>query len=69
MYFWRCKMAYRSRVYKTTKLSDGRRIVSSSTAGEAIVMDIIKFCFKAVFYVCFFWIIIPIKLLRRKSKK
>ena len=60
-------MGYRSRVYRTTKLKNGDRIVSSvKTTGWAL-WNIIKFIFKACFYIMFFWLIIPIKLLFKKK--
>lgn len=60
-------MSYRSRVYRTTRLKNGDRIVSSVKTSDWALWNIIKFCFKAMFYLMFFWIIIPVKLLTRKK--
>lgn len=59
-------MSYRSRVYRTTKLKNGDRIVSSVKTSDWALLQVIKFIFKACFYLMFFWIIIPLKLLKRK---
>ena len=59
-------MSYRSRVYKTTKLKNGNRIVASVDTSEWLLCQILNFTFKGAFYLLFFWIIIPIKLFKRK---
>ena len=59
-------MSYRSRVYRTTRLKNCDRVVSSLKTSDWAIWQIIKFCFKAFFYVMFFWIIIPIKLFKKK---
>ena len=56
----------RSRIYKTHSLGKGVRFVQSGTASEWFVYGIIKWLLKAMFFLCFFWIIIPIKLLKKK---
>ena len=61
-------MGYRSRVYRTTKLKDGRRIVSSVDTDTWIFGEIIKLIFKLFFYILFFWIIIPIKILKHRKR-
>ena len=60
-------MSYRSRVYRTTKLKNGDRIVSSVKTSDWALWQIIKFICKACFYIMFFWLIIPIKLLFKKK--
>ena len=59
-------MSFRSRVYKTKKLKNGERVVSSETTSDWALRQIIKSLFKAFFYLLFFWIIIPIKLLKKQ---
>jgi hypothetical protein len=59
-------LALRTKVYKTKRLGKGRRIVTSGKVSDFFAMDIISFCFKAIFFCMFFWIIIPVKLLRKK---
>ena len=52
--------------YKSKKLSDGSRIVTRMSPGTSICLDILKFLVKGLFFLMFFWIIIPIKLLKRR---
>lgn len=59
-------MAFRTRIYETTRIGKGRRIVRSGTFSDYFLLGIIKFFFKAIFFCCFFWIIIPIKLLKKR---
>ena len=59
-------MSYRSRVYRTTRLKNGDRIVSSIKTSDWAIWQILKWLFKGFFYLMFFWIIIPVKLLKRK---
>lgn len=59
-------MSFRSRVYRTTKLRNGDRIVQSMKTSDWALWQIIKFLFKRMFYLMFFWVIIPIKILKRK---
>lgn len=54
----------RSRIYKTGKMSNGSRFVQSGTVGEWLVYGILKWIFKAIFFCLFFWIIIPVKLIK-----
>lgn len=61
-------MSYRSRVYRTIRLKNGDRIVSSMKTSDWAIWGICKFFFKAMFFLCFFWIIIPVKLLSKKNK-
>lgn len=56
----------RTRIYDVHKTQRGKRVVQSGTVSEWFVFGIIKFIFKTTFYLCFFWLIIPIKLLKRK---
>ena len=60
-------MSFRSRVYRTTKLKNGETVVSSLKTSHWAIWQIIKFCGKAILYLMFFWIIIPVKLLKRKK--
>ncbi len=59
-------MSFRSRVYRTKKLKNGDRIVQSMKTSDWALWQIIKFACKVMFYLMFFWIIIPIKILKRK---
>ena len=59
-------MAFRTRIYETTRIGKGKRIVTSGTLSDYFFYGIVKFFFKAIFFCCFFWIIIPIKLLKRR---
>ena len=52
--------------YKSKKLSDGSRIVTRMSPGTSIGLDILKLLGKGLFFLFFFWIIIPVKLLKRK---
>jgi len=54
-------MGYRSRVYRTSRLGRGIRIIDSIETSTWIIWNIIKFIFKLIF----FWIYIPIKLLKK----
>ena len=56
----------RTRIYRSAKTKSGKRVVQSGTASEWIVYGILAWIFKAIFYCMFFWIIIPVKLLKRK---
>ena len=56
----------RARIYKTSRMKNGKRFVQSGTASEWFVYGMIKWICKAIFYCMFFWIIIPVKLLKRK---
>ena len=59
-------MALKTRIYKTKRMGKGRRVVTSGKVSDFFAMDIIAFIFKAMFFCMFFWIIIPVKLLRKK---
>lgn len=54
----------RIRFYETGRMRDGKRVVHSGTLSEWIVFGIIKWIFKAIFFCLFFWIIIPVKLIK-----
>lgn len=56
----------KTRIYKTTKMKNGAKVVQSGTASEWFVFGLIKGMCKVIFYCMFFWIIIPIKLIKRK---
>ncbi len=58
----------RSRVYKTIKLSNGEKIVSSRSVGESLLFGLIKGFFKIIFYMFAFIFIIPIKLIFKNKK-
>ena len=60
-------MSYCSRVYKTTKLSNGQRVVSSMDTSDWAILQILKFFVKMPLYLILLPIIIPIKLLKRKK--
>ena len=60
-------MAFKTRIYETTKIGKGKRVVTSGKLSDWLVYGIIKFLFKAIFFCCFFWVIIPIKLLNKKK--
>lgn len=60
-------MSYRSRVYRMTKLKNGDRVVSSVKKGDYFLWELIKLIFKVFFFIMFFWIIIPVKLIFRKK--
>lgn len=60
-------MSFRSRIYRTNKLKNGDRVVSSVKTSDWAIWQIIKFIGKAFFFIMFFWIIIPIKLIKRKK--
>ena len=59
-------MSYRSRVYRTTKLKNGDKIVSSIKTSDWAIWQIFKGLCKSFFNLMFFWIIIPVKFLKRK---
>lgn len=58
-------MSYRSRIYRTTKLKNGDRIVQSMDTSDWALWQIIKSICKAIFYLMFFWIVIPIKIIKK----
>lgn len=60
-------MTMRTRVYRTGRMKDGRKVVFSGTPSEWIVYRTIKGLFKLVFSVLFFWIVIPVRLFRGKG--
>ena len=60
-------MGFRTRIYETVKMGKGKRIVTSGKMSDWFAYGIVKFIFKAMFFLCFFWIIIPIKLLKKKK--
>lgn len=56
----------KTRIYETGRMKDGKKVVHSGTPLEWLVYETIKWIFKAIFFCLFFWIIIPVKLLKRK---
>lgn len=56
----------RLRMYEIGRTKSGKRVVMSGTPGEWWVFGMIKWIFKAMFFCMFFWIIIPVKILKRK---
>ena len=56
----------RTRIYQTGRMKGGKRIVQSGTLGEWFVFGLVKWFCKIIFFCMFFWIIIPIKLLKGK---
>lgn len=59
----------RTRIYKTGRMCNGRRVVLSGTPSEWFVVSAIKWVCKAIVYCMFFWIIIPVKLVKRHKNK
>lgn len=60
-------MSFRTRIYETKKLNNGKRVVTSGKVSDYFFLRIIKFIFKAFMFCMFFWIIIPVKLIKRKK--
>lgn len=60
-------MSMKTRIYETGRMGNGKRVVYSGTLSDWFFYGIIKWIFKAIFFCMFFWIIIPVKLMR-KSK-
>lgn len=56
----------RTRIYQTGRMKGGKRIVQSGTLGEWFIFGLVKWFCKIIFFCMFFWIIIPIKLLKGK---
>ena len=56
----------RMRIYDVGRTASGKRVVMSGSLGEWWVFGAIKWICKAIFFCMFFWIIIPVKLLKRK---
>lgn len=56
----------RIRIYRTERMNNRKKAVVSGTPGEWAVYGIIKWVFKVLLFCGFFWIIIPIKLFKRK---
>lgn len=59
-------MSFKTRIYKTQKMGKGKRIVTSGSMGDWFCYEAIKGLCKALFFCCFFWIIIPLKWLNKK---
>lgn len=59
-------MGFRVRIYETKKLGNGKRLVTSGKVSSWIAYAIVKLLIKTLFFVCFFWLIIPIKILKKK---
>lgn len=59
-------MSFRSRVYKTTKLGNGERMVTSISTSNWFIMQTLKKICKFTVYIMFFWIIIPIKIFKKR---
>lgn len=55
----------RTRIYRTERMNNRKRMVVSGTPKEWIVYGAIKWLFKVIFFCMFFWIIIPIKLFKK----
>lgn len=56
----------KTKIYETGKTKSGKRVVRSGTPSEWFIYGIIKWICKAVFFCMFFWIIIPVKMLKKK---
>ncbi len=61
-------MGFRSRVYYTAKLGKNKKIVSSISTSNYCLWVVIKYFCIGIFYLMFFWIIIPIKLIRKRKQ-
>ena len=61
-------MSFRTRIYRSVKVGKGRRVVTSGKYSDWLTYDIIAWLIKAFFYIGFFWIIIPIKIIKNKRK-
>ena len=61
-------MSHRSRVYRTIRLKNGDRMVSSIKSSDWAIWQILKWIFKGIFYLLFFWIIIPVKLIKNRKR-
>ena len=59
-------MSFRSRIYRTVKVGKGRRMIMSGKLSDWIVYDALAWIFRVLYYCCFFWIIIPIKIFKKK---
>jgi len=57
----------KTRIYETKRLKNGRKIVTSGTGCEFFVFGIIKFIFKAIYYLIFGIFIIPFKLFKKRK--
>ena len=55
----------RMRIYDVGRTASGKRVVMSGGLGEWWIFGAIKWICKAIFFCMFFWIIIPVKLLKR----
>lgn len=56
----------RIRIYDVHKTKTGKRVVQSGSPSEWLSLGLIKWVCKAIIFCMFFWIIIPVKLLKRK---
>lgn len=57
-------MSRRTRVYETQRIGN-KRIVTSSSFSDWIFCEIVRWIFKAIFFCMFFWIIIPLKWIKK----
>lgn len=57
-------MSRRTRIYETTKIGN-KRMVTSQSLSDYILFGILKWICKAILFCLFFWIIIPLKLIRK----
>lgn len=57
----------KTKIYETKKLGKNKRMVTSMSTGESLFFDILKLVGICFLYLAFFWIIIPVKLLKRKK--
>ena len=60
-------MGYRSRVYRTTKLKNGDKIVQSMDTGDYFIWQLIKGFFKLIWLIWYWciihWVILIVKLI------
>ena len=56
-------MSFRTRIYETKKMGNGKRIVTSGTLSDWFVYGILKFVIKAIYFCCIGWLFWIIKML------
>lgn len=56
----------RTKIYESRRMRNGRRFVRSGTPMEWFVYEIILWMLKAAFFCMFFWVIIPVRLFRKR---
>ena len=54
-------MSYRARIQERRKLGNGKTLVTSQSVGSYYFYEIVKFCFKGLFWL-FYWTIMGIPI-------